>query len=206
MAQNSTPNKYLSDAAEHSLSSMFDGDLQQKLIDVISVPAIQRIYAYKDGETTSLVSALVRAYLHRTSQPTYCMGTIVLCKEGNGDKHYDIIDGQQRLATMTILLAKVAQLSVDSQIKTEVHTLLIRSNMSAEAMGIGALKYRLDLGYHGGAHQFEFARYVQNINGLELLSGHASNFGNTKIENFLRRINSNADIIGDLLSDIPPQE
>jgi hypothetical protein len=68
-----------------------------------AVPPNQRDYAWEDEHVLDLLADLSRAI--EGDPPTYFLGTIVLTR-GAGERP-EVSDGQQRLATVTILLAAI---------------------------------------------------------------------------------------------------
>jgi len=172
-------------------------------MDVLSVARNQRPYMYNQDRITSLISAIIRAFITRTPQSAYCMGNIVLCAKAGSPNDFDIIDGQQRLITITIMIAQVAQLSGDAEIKQYVHGLFRREFRTAELAGLAkSLRYHLDLGIHDEPYRTWFDEDVHAINGLDILRIDAPNLGRTQIEKFRQRINRNAHYIAELLSDV----
>ena len=74
---------------------------------VYAVPPYQRDYSWTEAHWEELWEDIVNAH---TSDDRHYMGTIVL--QVTGEKSYDVIDGQQRLATLSLLiLAAIAELS-----------------------------------------------------------------------------------------------
>ena len=65
----------------------------------LSTPRYQRPYSWTDYEVTRLMADLLEAFELR--QPYYFLGTIVVIES----RMPEIVDGQQRLATFTLLLA-----------------------------------------------------------------------------------------------------
>lgn len=78
------------------------------------VPAYQRPYAWEPEQAQELLDDLTQALDNSPDEP-YFLGSIVLVKDVDGPGS-DIIDGQQRLTTLTILLAVLRELSTDSQV------------------------------------------------------------------------------------------
>ncbi len=68
-----------------------------------TVPPYQRPYSWTDEQVTELIKDLSDAIAHRN--PEYFLGTIVVTKPENG-RHL-IIDGQQRLVTVSLLLGAI---------------------------------------------------------------------------------------------------
>ena len=71
------------------------------------IPEYQRPYAWTEEESGILFDDLYKFYTEEKSD-NYFLGSIVLIKEEN-IPHADVIDGQQRLTTLTILIACLAQ-------------------------------------------------------------------------------------------------
>jgi len=69
----------------------------------IVVPPYQRPYAWSDEQITELLRDLSDAI--RRKEAEYFLGTVVLTK--NNDREHAVIDGQQRLATISILICAI---------------------------------------------------------------------------------------------------
>ncbi len=86
-------------AQEKSLNSILNGDY------IFSVPSYQRPYSWTEDNAAELFDDLFDAYQNKTSEDdSYFLGSLVL-KKDSYKPNSDIIDGQQRLTTITILLA-----------------------------------------------------------------------------------------------------
>ncbi|MEH0147894.1 DUF262 domain-containing protein [Corynebacterium sp. Q4381] len=86
------------------------------------IPEYQRPYAWGVEETLQLLSDLVGALDRDTDEP-YFLGSIVLVKEP-GSPRSEVIDGQQRLTTLTILLAVMRDLVKDEELQASIHQLI----------------------------------------------------------------------------------
>jgi uncharacterized protein DUF262 len=80
--------------------------------DLYRVPIYQRSYAWEDIDVEDFWHDLKRALA--TADPEYFLGTVVLTPSEDGDRIV-IIDGQQRLATTTILLAVLRDIADDQK-------------------------------------------------------------------------------------------
>ncbi len=69
----------------------------------LAVPVNQRSYAWETEHVETLLEDFARALSE--DDPTYFLGTIVLT-HGEGDR-LEVADGQQRLATVSILIASI---------------------------------------------------------------------------------------------------
>lgn len=83
--------------AEYPLAKIFSSEFDY------SIPSYQRPYAWTETEAGELFSDL-HDFFVKESDDSYFLGSIVLIKE-EGKPHAEVIDGQQRLTTLTILLA-----------------------------------------------------------------------------------------------------
>jgi hypothetical protein len=68
------------------------------------VPDYQRNYAWKEDEIEELWGDVVRLLVH---DEQYFMGSVVLNQEEHQEDQFDIVDGQQRLATFSILFSVI---------------------------------------------------------------------------------------------------
>lgn len=85
---------------EYPLSKIFSKEFEYH------IPSYQRPYAWTEDETGILFDDLYDFYLSNTDD-NYFLGSIVLVKD-EAKPYADVIDGQQRLTTVTILLATIA--------------------------------------------------------------------------------------------------
>lgn len=86
--------------AEYPLCKIFTSDFEYH------IPPYQRPYAWTEEETGTLFSDLYDFY-SSVNEDDYFLGSIVLIKEDNKPLSF-VIDGQQRLTTLTILLSVIA--------------------------------------------------------------------------------------------------
>ena len=85
---------------EYPLSKIFSEEFDYY------IPAYQRPYAWTEEETETLFDDLLD-FFQTEQADNYFLGSIVLIKDDD-KPHADVIDGQQRLTTLTILFAVVA--------------------------------------------------------------------------------------------------
>lgn len=86
--------------AEYPLGKVFSDDFEYH------IPQYQRPYAWTTEETGVLFSDL-RDFFMEEDEENYFLGSTVLIKQ-DGERRAEVIDGQQRLTTLTILLATIA--------------------------------------------------------------------------------------------------
>ncbi|MCE2516516.1 MAG: DUF262 domain-containing protein [Alphaproteobacteria bacterium] len=90
------------EAKEHPLAKIFSSDF------AFHIPHYQRPYAWSESQCSELFDDLYDAFetnnARETNNENYFLGSVVLVKKEN-EAHCDVIDGQQRLTSITILLA-----------------------------------------------------------------------------------------------------
>ena len=90
---------------------------EQNLVKVFSddyffeIPFYQRPYAWTTEQVDELLDDLNDA-MERDSEAPYFLGSVVLIKS-DGNPKSDVVDGQQRLTTLTMLLCVIRELSCD---------------------------------------------------------------------------------------------
>ena len=87
--------------AEYPISEIFS-----QYFDYI-IPNFQRPYAWTEEETDKLFSDLFDFYTCQPADEQYFLGSIVLYKPDEKKPFSEVIDGQQRLTTLTILLSLI---------------------------------------------------------------------------------------------------
>jgi len=101
------------DAGEVPLGRLFpSGDYD------FEIPDYQRPYAWGTEEALQLLDDLGEALDRDTDEP-YFLGSIVLVKD-KSEAHAEVIDGQQRLTTLTILFAVLRDLTSDGKVAGEL--------------------------------------------------------------------------------------
>ncbi len=101
---------------EYPLLKIFSSDFEYH------VPAYQRPYAWTTGETSKLFNDLYEFFVSEDND-NYFLGTIVLIKDDN-KPYADVVDGQQRLTTLTILFSVMATFFTDEETKGAFRILL----------------------------------------------------------------------------------
>ncbi|MGP7733630.1 DUF262 domain-containing protein [Oceanimonas smirnovii] len=105
-----------------SVKKLLNGD------DAYLIPMYQRNYAWEEEEITQLIED-VFDYLHRSSP--YYIGTLVVdaSRGYSGKTLYEVVDGQQRLTTLTLLAIYLRNLPETRQL---METWYSNSNVSFE--------------------------------------------------------------------------
>lgn len=140
-------------ATERPIMKIFSDDF------VFDIPSYQRPYSWTSEEAKALLQDLLDS-LGDIDDP-YFLGSIVLAKE-DGIPASKVIDGQQRLTTITILLAALASFLPDDEAEALRQFLRQKGNLFAD---IGDT-WRLTLRPRDAAF---FRKYVQNPESLDSL-------------------------------------
>lgn len=88
-----------------------------------TIPDFQRPYAWEVEQVVQLLDDLTDA-LDRGSDEPYFLGSIVLVKR-EGEAESKVIDGQQRLTTLTILFAVLRALAPSADLRQELNVMII---------------------------------------------------------------------------------
>ena len=140
---------------EFPLSKIFSSDFEYH------IPGYQRPYAWTEVETGVLFDDLYDFF--KTEQvDNYFLGSIVLIKED--DKPYsEVIDGQQRLTTLSILFSVMTDTFHDNQYKISCKKYLQENGSILEGIPAQPRMFLRD------KDQKFFSQYIQDINICELL-------------------------------------
>lgn len=112
------------EAHELSLAKVFSGDYS------FTIPTYQRPYAWKTDQTLQLLDDLEDS-LTRGPDETYFLGSVVLVRQ-EGPNAFDVIDGQQRLTTLTILFSVLRSLSTDEAVVKDLDGRLVEAGSALE--------------------------------------------------------------------------
>lgn len=139
---------------EYSLSKIFSKEFDYH------IPSYQRPYSWEEEQTETLFVNLYD-FFQEKHQDDYFLGSIVLVKKDN-NAYADVVDGQQRLTTLTILLATIAYRIKDADFKKSCLKYVIEPGDIIEGI---SEQPRVHLRYKD---QPFFKKYIQegNINGL----------------------------------------
>ncbi|MGX7724148.1 DUF262 domain-containing protein [Rhodococcus sp. 5G237] len=143
------------EAREVPLNKVFCGDYD------FHIPEYQRPYAWQVEQADQLLEDLVEA-MDRGGDEPYFLGSIVLVKSPNAARA-EVIDGQQRLTTLTILLAVLRDSTTNPELAKQIDAMLQEQ---------GSLMLDLEskprLALRARDREF-FAEHVQSPSGIKLL-------------------------------------
>lgn len=134
--------------AEYPLSKIFSSDFEYV------IPSYQRPYAWTPDQAAELFDDLI-TFFRAEEEEGYFLGSIVLIKSEDS-AYSQVIDGQQRLTTLTILLAAMACAN-DGEDKEELRPYILEPGKKMEGI---LPKPRLSLRERDRAF---FAKYIQSL-------------------------------------------
>jgi len=144
--------------SEYPIKKIFSDDF------VFTIPLYQRAYAWTTEESEDLFQDLMRAMDGGEEEiddlAPYFLGSIVLIKGDEPDAQ--VVDGQQRLTTLTMLLAALRSLSKSEYVESLTTFLCEKGNVITGT----PQRYRLKLRERDA--QF-FQKYIQDEGGIEEL-------------------------------------
>jgi uncharacterized protein with ParB-like and HNH nuclease domain len=94
------------------------------------IPAYQRGYRWEDQEVTELLDDLWNFSKDRESGEFYCLQPIVLRQKG--EKHFEVLDGQQRLTTLFLLLTYLEDKRAEDNYGKEIFKLNYETRKECE--------------------------------------------------------------------------
>lgn len=128
------------------------------------IPSYQRPYAWEKEQAETLFDDLLDFYKNQPKDDNYFLGSIVLIKEDDENKPLSyVIDGQQRLTSLTIFLSVVASVLDDIDARSE-----IESYLSEPGKQFTGLKPQPRLFLRPKEKDF-FRYYIQEVRVEELL-------------------------------------
>jgi hypothetical protein len=148
------------EAGEFPIHKVFSSDYD------FGIPDYQRPYSWETEQASQLLADLEDA-LDRDDDEPYFLGSIVLVKQP-GKAMAEVIDGQQRLTTLTILLSVLRELTSNEELATDLGDMLREKGNIVQGL---QPRPRLRLRQRDAAF---FTQHVQQPGGLDaVLKGSA---------------------------------
>ena len=141
-------------AEEKQLQRVFSDDY------LFHIPDYQRPYAWTTDQAGELLDDLLTAMVENGDSP-YFLGSIVLIKDP-GTAPAEVVDGQQRLTTLTILLCVLRELTGNDEHRDELD-IYVR----AKGRPLAGIEDRFRLSLRGLDREF-FKENIQDIGRLEV--------------------------------------
>lgn len=143
--------------SEYPLAKVFSSEFNY------NIPSYQRPYAWTIEEAGILFDDLFSFYKDEDSEENYFLGSIVLIKEDDKPRA-DVIDGQQRLTTLTILLAVIAYNLSDAEERGEFKDYINEKGIKSQG-----IKPKPRLKIRDRDNEF-FRNYIQELKIDELIA------------------------------------
>ena len=102
-------------ATEKPLGKIFTSDYR------FAIPSFQRAYTWQTENIAQLVTDLQDA-CHNPSTP-YFLGSLILVRDGQ--TKYQVIDGQQRLISLSIIISVLRELEDDPELIESLNDLIV---------------------------------------------------------------------------------
>lgn len=175
-------------AKEQPLSKIFSSDY------LFTIPGYQRPYAWGTEQAEELLEDVLAASSAAGADlqdaAPYFLGSIVLIqKEGVPDA--TVVDGQQRLTTLTLLLSAIRATVKDAEVQTDISACIYQKPKVIQNL---PASYRLTLRERDQAF---FRQYIQHEGGLSQLQ-HIS----TQLPDAQARLKANAELFLERLQDL----
>lgn len=177
---------------------------QQTLADIFSdayvftIPGYQRPYAWGKEQAQELLDDLLGALMSAPKQlkdaSPYFLGSIVLIK-GETSAEATVVDGQQRLTTLTLLLSAIRAAAQDAALQADISSCIYEKGSLVKAT---PARYRLSLRERD--RDF-FRQYMQHEGGLTALAAL-----NATLTDAQSRLRSNAEVFMDGLGKLTQPE
>lgn len=179
-------------AKEQSLAKIFSDDY------VFTIPSYQRPYAWGRDQAQELLDdllgAMAAAPTHLSDAAPYFLGSIVLIKTEAGPDA-TVVDGQQRLTTLTLLLSAIRAIVEDDELQKDITSCIYEKGSLVKGT---QARYRLLLRERDRGF---FRQYVQHENGLQTLAQL-----NTVLPDAQARLCANAHVFMERLTKLTQPE
>ncbi len=178
------------EAGQKALKDIFLGDTYR-----FEIPSYQRPYSWTTREARELLDDVIEAM--GDGQDDYFLGSFVLVKQPS-EKHAEVVDGQQRLTTLTILLAVLRDLSDADEVRSYLDEFITvgRDPIGKSSFGEAILRVRDKPG-----ERLAFNRTVQKP-GATLQEGKRNAGEGESVKHYIR----NAALFRSVLSEMNDDE
>ena len=102
------------------------------------IPPYQRPYSWEKENVQQLLDDLFEAY--EAEDKEYFIGSLITI-EREKDRLYDVVDGQQRLTTLNLILARLRDHIDNTKVKEDLHQRLLPTDPYRGKRGIRTKSY-----------------------------------------------------------------
>lgn len=164
-----------------------DCRIQKLFQDFYIIPDYQREYVWEEKQVNQLLNDIYEQF-SGNPDAEYFLGTIVICKHRTTNKH-EVIDGQQRLITLSLLLNSFRRLLKENS-REVGHIVPLLYSVTSDAKGNAISSNILDIEYEGKNVLYDLYktdRYGEiNYNSIEGKPGKTIYDAHEVIESFLK--------------------
>lgn len=107
------------EAAERTISQILTEQIRYE------IPAYQRPYSWEKGNVEQLLDDIWEAY--KANDEEYFIGSLITIEREKG-RLYDVVDGQQRLTTLNLILARLRDFIEDPEVRADLGKRVLPKN------------------------------------------------------------------------------
>ncbi|MFB2596107.1 DUF262 domain-containing protein [Paracoccus sp. p4-l81] len=107
------------EAAERTISQILTEQIRYE------IPAYQRPYSWEKGNVEQLLDDIWEAY--EAQDEEYFIGSLITIEREKG-RLYDVVDGQQRLTTLNLILARLRDHIEDPEVRADLGKRVLPKN------------------------------------------------------------------------------
>lgn len=154
------------EAIQKNLSHIFNLSSYQ-----FEIPTYQRPYAWTEEQASDLINDIIAAFPYGQSDPhEYFLGSIVLIKPKAYDPHAEVVDGQQRLTSLTLLFSVLRHLLPPNMEEQKKHiTKILKDEHPMKKKNIAGLTLREQ-------DESFFEEKIRDPQGIEILISQNAGF------------------------------
>lgn len=154
------------DAIQENLANIFNLSSYQ-----FEIPTYQRPYAWKEEQASDLINDIISAFPYGEDNPLeYFLGSIVLIKTKAHEPHAEVVDGQQRLTSLTLLFSVLRHLlPLEMEDQKKYITRLLQDQHPTKKKNLVGLKLREQ------DEQF-FGTRIRDLEGMDILLSQTAGF------------------------------
>ncbi len=105
------------------------------------IPPYQRPYSWNEDSAQQLVEDIFTSMEQGESE--YFIGSLICIQDQKNDYRFEVVDGQQRLTTLTLICAKLCQLISNTKVKADLQERILHEDPYADTPEEPRLKVRI---------------------------------------------------------------
>ena len=167
------------------------------------IPPYQRPYSWSEDNARQLVEDIFNSMEHGDKE--YFIGSLICIQDQQDHYRYEVVDGQQRLTTLTLICAKLSQLIDNNKVKADLQERIVHEDPYSDMPEEPRLKVRkkeyelfvnhIVLGKNSGLPTAPTHTEGLFINNFKTLDDYLSEFDEATLIRFTRYILRNVYIV-----------